>query len=71
MNTTSTKGQSEIAYLPKSDVNCDMLTSDRGVIDDVIVKIMLGFDIIGYEPYDSVVKFTLPSNCKTSNMATR
>ena len=39
------KGQSEIAYLPKFDVNCDMRTSDCDIIVDVIVKVLFGFDI--------------------------
>ena len=46
------------------DVNCDMFTSDCDAIDDVIVKIMFGFDIICYIDYDSVVTLKLPSSCK-------
>ena len=65
------KGQSEIAYLPKFDVNCDMRTSDCDIIVDVIVKILFGFDINCYWDYDSAVKRKLPCNCKNSNMATK
>ena len=59
------------AYLPKFDVNCDMRTSDCDQLDDVIVKMMFGFDINCYVDYDSAVNFKLPCNCKKSNMATK
>ena len=32
------KGQSEIAFLSKFDVNCDMPTSGGDIIEDVFVK---------------------------------
>ena len=53
-----------IAYLPKFDVNRDMCTSDCDLLDDVIVKMMFGFDINCYVDYDSAVNFKLPCNCE-------
>ena len=53
-----------IAYLPKFDVNWDMRTSDCDLLDDVIVKMMFGFDINCYIDYDSAVNFKLQCNCK-------
>ena len=58
-------GQSDIAYLPNFDVNCNIPTLDYDVINDVIVKIMFALDIICYGAYYSAVKF---SHCLPGSM---
>ena len=55
-------------FWPNFDVNCDMPTSDCEAIDDVIIKIMFGYDIICY---DFAVKFKLPRVVFKSNMAAK